>query len=216
MRLGFAEVRALMPSEELAALAEILGDCASAGERGLLSRPEIAALAGSPRFLAAVRPHLPGEPRPVRAIYFDKSAHANWLVPWHQDLSIAVEERLEAAEFGPWSVKEGLIHVQPPQSILESMITLRLHLDLTDETNGALRVIPGSHLLGKLSATEIQSLRQTSAEHLCAAAPGDALLMRPLILHASSRSVTDRRRRVLHIEYAGCDLPHGLRWNEQA
>jgi ectoine hydroxylase-related dioxygenase (phytanoyl-CoA dioxygenase family) len=82
---------------------------------------------------------------PVRAIFFDKSSGSNWLVPWHQDLTIAVASKCEAPGFGPWSVKDGIPHVQPPDELLKQMIALRLHLDDCDASNGALRVIPGSH-----------------------------------------------------------------------
>jgi ectoine hydroxylase-related dioxygenase (phytanoyl-CoA dioxygenase family) len=173
----------------------------------------IARLANSTRLLDAVAPYLPGRPRLVRAIFFDKSPEVNWLVPWHQDLTIAVREKLDVAGFGPWSVKEGIPHVQPPLEVLESMVTLRIHLDDTDETNGALRVLPGTHLRGKLNSAEIAAAREDVTEMLCTATQGDAYLMRPLLLHASSRSTSDRHRRVLHFEYAGSELPDGLAWH---
>ena len=136
------------------------------------------------------------------------------VVAWHQDLTIAVRDKVEALGFGPWSVKDGVPHVQPPVSLLENMVTVRQHLDDADESNGALKVLPGSHNQGRLSGERIQQLRQELPEHLCVASAGDALLMRPLILHASGRSSTDRHRRVLHIEYAGFDLPEGMQWAE--
>src|SRR4051812_19472297 len=48
--------------------------------------------------------------RPVRAVYFDKTAAANWAVPWHQDRTIVVRDRAEVAGFGPWTIKGGLQH----------------------------------------------------------------------------------------------------------
>ena len=96
------------------------------------------------------------------------------------------------------------------------MLTVRLHLDAADALNGALRVLPGTHRLGRLSAARIQELRGAEPEFLCAAAAGDALLMRPLLLHASSRSTTVGHRRVLHIEYAGFTLPPELQWHAAA
>ena len=72
----------------------------------------------------------------VRGIYFDKRVDANWKVAWHQDLSIAVKAKAKIEGYGPWSVKAGITHVQPPVSVLEQMLTVRLHLDDTDETNG--------------------------------------------------------------------------------
>jgi hypothetical protein len=195
-------------------LLALLGPVNGAGRRGLLALPEISALARSPRVLDMVRPHLPQEPLPVRAIYFDKYPDANWLVPWHQDLTLAVRERADVPGFGPWSAKEGIPHVQPPIALLERMLAVRLHLDATDMDNGALRVLPGTHGLGRLSAERIQELRRNVPEQLCDARPGDALLMRPLLLHASARSQSGRHRRVLHLEYAAFDLPPALRWHE--
>ena len=96
------------------------------------------------------------------------------------------------------------------------MLTARLHLHDCDQTNGALRVVPGTHRLGRLSAERIQQLREHDPDHLCHLNAGDALLMRPLLLHASSRSQSNRHRRVLHIEYAAFSLPEPLEWHEAA
>jgi hypothetical protein len=214
--LGFAMVPRVIEAGERRELLSTLGPVAGAGRRGLLSVPAVAAIARSEPLLKLVRPHSPSEPIPVRAIYFDKSAEGNWLVPWHQDLTIAVCRRGEVPGFGPWSVKEGVPHVQPPVELLEQMLTVRIHLDDADETNGALRVLPRSHRLGRLSAERIRELRANEVEHLCAARAGDVLLMRPLLLHASSRSTNERHRRVLHIEYAAFSLPTELQWHEAA
>ncbi len=62
----------------------------------------------------------------VRGILFDKVASANWLVAWHQDLTIEVNERVDTPGFGPWSVKAGVPHVQPPISILQQMGAVRI------------------------------------------------------------------------------------------
>jgi hypothetical protein len=211
---GFAIVRGVLPVDSQAELISGLGSIAGAGRRGMLGEPVVARLARSERILALVRPHLPEAPLPVRAIFFDKSPEANWPVAWHQDLTLAVRTRVEVPGFGPWSVKEGVPHVQPPVELLERMLAVRLHLDDADEQNGALRVIPGSHRLGRLSATGIQEMRGRSSGVVCSVRAGDALLMRPLLLHASSRSRLPRHRRVLHIEYAGFPLPDGLQWSE--
>ena len=213
---GFTIVPSILGDDELQDLLTALGSVSGAGRRGLLAMPVVAALAHSPKLLKLVRPYLPLEPLPVRAIYFDKSREANWLVPWHQDLTLALQARAEVEGFGPWSVKDGIPHVQPPVACLERMLTLRLHLDETDATNGALRVLPGSHRFGRLSAAAIQDFRTWQPEVLCVAAAGDALLMRPLLLHASSRSTSPRHRRILHIEYAAFALPAELQWHEAA
>ena len=213
---GFAIVPEVIDAGEQQALAVALGTVCGAGQRGLLAEPAVAALARSARLIELVRPHLPGEPRAVRAIYFDKSSESNWLVAWHQDVTLALAERIETPGFGPWSIKEGVAHVQPPVELLGQMLTIRLHLDDADAANGALRVLPGSHRAGRLSAEQIRGLRALQPEVLCTVKAGGATLMRPLLLHASSRSTTHRRRRVLHIEYAGFALPAGLQWHEAA
>ncbi len=213
---GFTVVRGLLRAIEIDRLAQSLGDASGAGQRGMLGNAIVHKLATSEPLSEAVRPYLPNPPFPVRAIFFDKSPGANWLVAWHQDLTIAVTHQTDVLGFGPWSKKDGIMHVQPPVELLESMITLRLHLDDTDESNGALRLLPGSHAYGRLAAPDIERMRATIPEETCRASRGDALLMRPLILHASGRSTSDRHRRILHIEYAGSDLPERLEWNHSA
>ncbi len=151
----------------------------------------------------------------VRVLFFDKNPEANWKVAWHQDLTLAVSERREVAGFGPWSVKAGIHHVQPPVAVLERMITLRLHLDDCDAANGALRVLPGSHRAGRLAAEAIQAWRSQTRETVCAVPRRGVLLMRPLLLHASAPSEHPRHRRVIHVEFAGEDLPGGLQWLEK-
>jgi ectoine hydroxylase-related dioxygenase (phytanoyl-CoA dioxygenase family) len=149
----------------------------------------------------------------VRSILFDKTPEANWKVAWHQDLSIAVRERRDAEGFGAWSEKAGVTHVQPPAAILERMLAVRLHLDACDESNAPLRVIPASHLHGRLSAEAIARMRADSRIVSCLVPRGGALLMRPLLLHASSAARAPLHRRVVHLEFAAGDLPAGLEWS---
>lgn len=213
---GFSVVSRAIEADERRELIASLGPVSGAGRRGLLALPAVAELAHSPQLLALVRPHLPSEPFPARAIYFDKSSDANWMVPWHQDLTLALNAYAEVPGFGPWSTKDGIPHVQPPVELLQQMLTVRLHLDAADASNGALRVLPGSHCFGRLSAERIQDLRSQRSEFICAVSAGDALLMRPLLLHASSRSTSTRHRRILHIEYAGFTLPDEFNWHGAA
>ncbi len=146
---------------------------------------------------------------PVRGILFDKTPQGNWKVPWHQDLSIAVASRVEVPGFEPWSIKDGVVHVQPPVQVLEAMVTLRLHLDDCGLDNGPLRVLPGTHLLGKVETPP------AVPEVVCCLPAGGALLMRPLLMHASSAATGPGRRRVIHLEFACESLPGGLEWANQ-
>lgn len=165
---------------------------------------------GPPHRLAATV--LGAAARPVRGLVFDKTPAANWKVPWHQDRTIAVRRKIEVPGYGPWSVKAGVPHVQPPVHILERVVAVRLHLDDMDEDNGPLRVLPGSHRVGIMDDADIERWRASVGPIVCSAAAGDALLVRPLLLHASSPARRPRRRRVLHIEYASTELGGGLEW----
>lgn len=205
--LTFSEVEALRQSLRSLDVAP--------GHRQLMRRvPAVAALAVSIKILNLVAVVLGEGAFPVRSIFFDKTPGANWLVPWHQDLTIAVNRQTDIPGYGPWSTKDGVPHVQPPTEVLESMVTLRLHLDDCDEAEGALRIIPGSHRGGRLNASQIAEMRSQRSEVLCAARAGNALLMRPLLLHSSGQAVSPIHRRIIHLEYAACRLPAGLEWIE--
>jgi len=211
---GFEIVTGLLEPKERCELMTCLGPANGAGRRGVLGIPLVERMASSARIIALIRTRLKSEPRAVRGIYFDKSLKTNWIVAWHQDLALAVQARVDIPGFGPWSRKNGVPHVLAPAELLERMLILRLHLDDCDETNGALRVLPGTHLLGRLSASQIKSIVAGARPTTCCLSSGDALLMRPLLLHSSSRSRKPVHRRVLHIEYAAFDLPSGLGWYE--
>lgn len=148
----------------------------------------------------------------VRAIYFDKTADANWKVPWHQDLTVAVKEKRETEGFSAWTKKAGIQHVQPPVKIMEKMLALRIHLDDSDESNGALKVLPKSHNQGRLSAGEIKILREANEITVCYVKRGDCLIMRPLLFHSSSAGSNPKNRRVIHLEFSADNLPNGLEW----
>lgn len=152
----------------------------------------------------------------VRAILFDKTPAANWKVPWHQDLHIAVKSQEAVEGFGPWTLKAGVPHVQAPAAILSRMLAVRVPLDDCGPENGPLRVIPGSHRAGKLGAEDIESFKATRSAARCDVPRGGLMLMRPLLLHASSPASSPGHRRVLHIEYAAEDLPGGLEWRDRA
>ena len=132
----------------------------------------------------------------VKSIYFDKPEHSNWFVSYHQDLTISVDRRLELDGYSKWTVKQDQFAVQPPLGILKNIYTVRIHLDDTDENNGALKVVPGSHLKGIYRAEDIDWSNET--EHTCDVLKGAIMIMRPLLLHSSSRSTNNNKRRVIH------------------
>jgi ectoine hydroxylase-related dioxygenase (phytanoyl-CoA dioxygenase family) len=210
---GFAILPSGLSAPELDALQDLFIE-AGHGQRNLLALPAIRALAKSPHLGNPVTTILGPKARSVRGLFFDKTADANWKVTWHQDLTIAVADRpvdFTDPTYGPWSIKAGIPHVQPPIEILAQLLTVRLHLDAADARNGALTVLPGSHQSGRLSGEEIQAWRSQEAV-CCVADRGDLLLMRPLLLHASGTASHPNHRRVIHIEYAAIDLPPPLKW----
>lgn len=184
--------------------------------RNLLTLEAVRQIARSPEVRGLVEEVLGPGCFAVRGLLFDKTREANWKVIWHQDLSIAVRERKEVPGYGPWSSKAGVTHVQPPMEIMERMLAVPLHLDACDASNGPLRVLPGSHQSGRLDADSIAGWRERTAEVACLSPRGGALLMRPLLLHASSPALVAGHRRVLHLEWAAepLPLPQGLEWQD--
>ena len=219
-RDGFAVVRAVLDERarlELLQAVEGLLSESPAGVRGLAAKVDsVRPLAQSPVVRSLVEPVLGPAAQLVRSILFNKTEETNWQVAWHQDLAIAVQHRIEVDGYISWSIKEGVPHVQPPQEILEKMLSVRLHLDPADETNGALWVSPGSHRLGRLAANNAADTAERTGKHLCVVHAGDALLLRPLILHASRKATSGKPRRVIHLEFAGVSLPESLTWAEAA
>lgn len=149
----------------------------------------------------------------VKSIYFDKPEKSNWFVAWHQDLTISVDKRTDLPGYGPWTVKQNQFAVQPPLNILQNNFTIRIHLDDADEGNGALKVIPGSHLKGVYRPETIDW--EQEVEQTCKVKAGGLMVMRPLLLHASNRTTNNKPRKVIHIEFSSVELPEGLQWSEK-
>ncbi len=177
--------------------------------------PSIRDVVRSPEMRALIEPVLGNRSFMVRGLLFDKTPEANWKVAYHQDLTIAVRERAEMEGFGRWSIKAGVVHVQPPIDILVRMLIIRLHLDKCNLENAALRVIPGSHAHGRLSEAEIEHWKNSNPEMVCNMNPGGVVAMRPLLLHASSEASTPLHRRVIHLEFSADKLPGPLDWYEK-
>ncbi len=172
----------------------------------------IAKLANSEKIMAKAKAILGNKPQLVRAIFFDKNPEKNWLVSWHQDKTVSVNKKEHIDGWGPWSLKDNTHHVQPSESVLNNMITFRIHLDDCNADNGCLKVIPNSHKRGVLTQIEIDSLVKSGVPVECEANAGDMLIMRPLILHASSKAKFPKHRRVIHLEFSSYGLPNDIFW----
>jgi ectoine hydroxylase-related dioxygenase (phytanoyl-CoA dioxygenase family) len=211
---GFFIFPKLFSSAELEKLANtFLGARRSrAGVRHALGIPAVAKVARDQRLMEIATAVLGQDAIPFHATLFEKSPSANWLVVWHQDTALPLTERKETAAWGPWSQKEGVNYAHAPAGALERVLALRLHLDDSTVENGPLRVLPGTHNRGVLGDDSLHELSQQITPVECVAHVGAVVAMRPLIAHASSKSLNDAPRRVLHIEYAvSDDLGNGLR-----
>lgn len=153
----------------------------------------------------------PPAARPVRCVLFDKTRDTNWAVPWHQDRTIALEARRDVPDYGPWSVKQGVIHVEPPFPLMAAMLTLRLHLDDCPADNAPLLVVPESHRQLHAAAT-LAGIAAAGDIVTCLAAADDVWVYHPPIIHASQRAERPRRRRVLQIDYCAASLPPERAW----
>ena len=203
---GYAIVPGVVGAEEITRLLERIEAAAlprsRAGIRHAMKHADVAELAQDSRLLGMVQNVLGPDAFPFRATLFDKSATANWLVVWHQDTALPLRERRETSGWGPWSVKDGVIYAHAPASALSQVLALRVHLDDSARANGPLRVLPGSHTLGVLSDDQLHDLSTKVTAADCLVPSGGVLAMKPLIVHASSKSQSKAPRRVLHIEYS--------------
>jgi hypothetical protein len=149
---------------------------------------------------------------PVRVLLFDKTPTSNWAVSWHQDRTIAIKQRADVDGYGPWSVKGGVVHVEPPVAILQNMLTLRVFIDDCGEDNGPLEIVVGSHRHGRLPERDLDGAVERGAVFAGCGRAGDVLVMKMLAVHSSKRAAAPSHRRVLHIDYATVGLPAPLEW----
>jgi len=180
-------------------------DCAGVRLHGVAGLPK---LLGPDALGAFAGPGM----RPVRAILFDKSAAANWALGWHQDRTIAVRQRAEQPGFGPWSVKQGMHHVEPPFALLDSMRTMRIHFDPVPADNAPLLIAPGSHRFGRILEAALEGIVERCGTATCLAEAGDVWVYATPIVHASAASAGHRHRRVLQVDFSANMLPHPLEW----
>jgi ectoine hydroxylase-related dioxygenase (phytanoyl-CoA dioxygenase family) len=210
---GALHLSSALPMDLLAALpVDAALDDDAAGSRDLLSHPWCAELVAPIRRRLHAIGALAEDAVAIQCTLFRKTAMCNWKVPYHQDLSVPVAMRIEHPDLSGWSTKPDGVYVQPPEPLLSELLAVRLHLDACGEDDGPLRVVPGSHRSGRLPSAVIADVPKSAVERTCVAACGDLWLMRPLLLHASSRAARPNGRRVLHFLFAPPDPGHGLQW----
>lgn len=182
-----------------------------AGQRLGASRVLARALSPEGSLMAAIREIDPGA-RPVRVVAFNKSEDANWGVPWHQDRVIEVADRQDVAGYGNWTRKSGAWHCEPPEAVLDKMLFVRVHLDPSDRSNGAMEISLGSHAGGVVPSGEAETEALRRPVEVCEAERGDVLILKMLTLHSSKPATVRSGRRVLRIDFASTELPAPLNW----
>ncbi len=184
------------------------------GIRNLLAvLPEARQIALDDRIFSIAQSVLGPTTMAVRGVFFDKPPDANWKLGYHQDSVIAVKRRIDVDGFEAWSEKAGVMQVQPPAEVMAEMLAIRIHLDDCGAENGPLRVLPGSHCHGWLD-DEMDQWKERVNEVTCLTDAGGVVVMRPLLLHASSAASAPSNRRVIHLEFAAHALPGGLEWED--
>ena len=214
--LGYSIVEGVLSDAECDDLGEALANGSEArgraGQRHLMGSAAVRRVATQPRVMELAAAALGGCAVPYRATLFVKSGRRNWLVVWHQDTALPLAQRLACAQWGPWSTKAGVLYAHAPAWALERIVALRIHLDASTPDNGPLRVVPGTHRAGVLDDESVFAMARQGSAVDCVVGRGGVVLMRPLLIHSSSKARVDRPRRVLHVEYADAlDLGQGAR-----
>ena len=203
--LGFGIVSTGLAAKLLAELRENLFQSEVPGQRCLLDIEIVRNAAFALKSELVAGGHLLPQAVAIQAIAFDKTSAANWKVAWHQDLMFPFASRVTSPDFRLPTLKQGVHYAQPPESVLKQLLAVRLHLDDCDATNGPLKVSPRTHRAGILKASEIAKQVISNGEFTCFAKTGEALLMHPLTLHASSQASEPKHRRILHFVYHSGD-----------
>ncbi len=222
---GFTVIDDIYTADEVKSILEVIADADHSNpsfrkthdlfaiRQFLKELPQVVPLIFSDKLRSVIRTIFGEDYFVTKSIYFDKPELSNWFVTWHQDLTIVVDKKVAAPGYGPWTVKQNQFGVQPPLSILQNNFTIRIHLDDTDEHNGALKVVPGSHNKDVYRPETIDW--NTETDVTCNVKGGGAMIMRPLLLHASNRTTNNKKRRVVHIEFGKDELDGGLGWGER-
>ncbi len=215
---GYQIIEEVYSKEEVAAILQSLDNQPIENKFGvrefLSERPETASKVFTKKLLQIIENIAPACNKSIKSIYFDKPPNANWIVNWHQDLTINVTEKKDIPDYKNWRVMPERTIVQPNRTLLESLFTIRIHLDDCTKENGALRVIENSHNQGVIEIKEWM-INKKGVERICEVKQGGILIMKPLLLHASKRTENEKNRRVIHIEFTDKELPDGLAWKEK-
>lgn len=184
----------------------------TAGTRCLLDSPVVTRVARQLREKLSAAGLLARGAVTIQAIAFDKTPGTNWKVAWHQDLMFPFASPVKTPGYELPATKSGIDYARPPLPVLQELLAVRLHLDPCGPANGPLRVSPGSHRHGLIPSKDCARRAAECGEKPALAETGEAILMRPLLLHASSQATQPDHRRVLHLVYH-CGEPVAEAWH---
>ena len=210
-RDGRTWIRNAISGDDLADLDLAASAQMKAGQR-LAPTPALRRALSAKSSLSNAIARIAPQAQPVRVVAFNKTEASNWSVPWYQDRVIAVSEKRNVDGFTNWTNKSGVWHCEPPQSILEEMLFVRVHLDDTDHTNGAMQIATGSHRRGIVPANQAEATAHQHPIESTQATRGDVLILKMLTLHSSKPAISQTSRRVLRIDFATSHLPVPLEW----
>ena len=132
---------------------------------------------------------------------FYKRVGSSWSLPWHQDRTIAMETHIDDPAYSKWSRKDGTWYCEPPISDLKLMCFAHILLDDVTADNGPMEIALGSHIHGHVSRADINSVIGRSRLEACTGQAGDVALLKYLILHRSRRSLLEKPRRTLRVNF---------------
>jgi ectoine hydroxylase-related dioxygenase (phytanoyl-CoA dioxygenase family) len=210
---GRVWLRDAVSDSDLALLDKATANSNKAGQRLGSSAALDAVLSENSSLLASIQ-RLDPTAVPVRTVAFNKSESANWGVPWHQDRVIAVNDKVDVEGYRNWTKKSDTWHCEPPETVLDGMLFVRVHLDDSNHSNGAMEIAVGSHAGGIIPSAQAEKAANTYPIEVCDAKRGDVLILKMLTLHCSKPATVQSGRRVLRIDLSSSLLPLPLFWNE--
>lgn len=215
---GFVIIENIYSNSEIAEILNLISSHRLDGKFGvrefLYDHPDITAIVFNEKLKKIIKHISPKCTKCIKSIYFDKPPTSNWIVNWHQDLTINLSNKAKLDTYKNWRMKNERVVVQPNQSLLDNIFTIRIHLDNCTKENGALRVIEKSHHHGVIKIADWNK-KSSDIETICEVNKGGVLVMKPLILHSSQRTGNNKNRRVIHIEFSDLELPENLKWKEK-
>ncbi len=202
--LGWAVVPSLFTAPECDSLGSLLERDRPGVrlDRSLLDLDWCQQLAARVRTHPALAAFLLPEMEAIQATLFAKDTTSNWLVAFHQDLSVPVAGPGSWPGSTGWSQKQGRWFVQPPPAWMDRLTAVRLQIDEPEANNGSLVVLSRSHREGRIGDQRRLDLVRQGAPDAPLVPRGGALLMRPHLLHASPKTRSSGPRRVIHFLFA--------------